>query len=311
MRAVVGVTDNSWAAYLRDRPHLTEANFWLPSSSSKFKALKAGEPFLFKTHWPDNRMVGGGFFSGYDAFTVREAWELFGEGNGVGSEAALSAAIAGYRKSPPDPEAVIGCVLLRDLFFVPSGQALDAPTDFAKNIVRFKGYELGASANQLDVIFSDLLDRASIRISDEYTGLPSVVSGPVFGLDRLTKQRAGQQAFKGLVLTSYERRCAITGNHIRPILQAAHIRPISECGENTVANGLLLRSDVHTLFDLGYLGLNTRNELQVSPRIREEWGNGKEFYELAGQEIRLPRNRADRPDKAAVEWHMDTRFKGA
>ena len=140
---------------------------------------------------------------------------------------------------------------------------------------------------------------------------PTIVSGPVFGLDRLTKQRAGQQAFKGLVLTSYERRCAITGNHIRPILHAAHIRPVSEQGENTVANGLLLRSDVHTLFDLGYLGLNTRHELQVSPRIREDWGNGKEFYDLAGQPIRVPKNRSNQPEESAVEWHMDTVFKSA
>lgn len=65
MRAVVGVTDNAWAGYLRDRPHITEANFWLPSPNGKFKALQIGEPFLFKTRHPENQLVGGGFFSGY------------------------------------------------------------------------------------------------------------------------------------------------------------------------------------------------------------------------------------------------------
>lgn len=81
MRAVIGVTDDHWAAYLRERPQISEANFWLPSGRTAFRALSPGEPFLFKTHWPHNKVVGGGFFSGFAALTVREAWELFGEGN--------------------------------------------------------------------------------------------------------------------------------------------------------------------------------------------------------------------------------------
>lgn len=308
MKAVVGVTDNQWAAYLRDRSAIAEANFWLPTATTAFRALRPGEPFLFKTHHPHNRLVGGGFFSGYARLTVREAWELFGEGNGVGSEAELAAAIGSYRKLSPDPSMEIGCVLLRDIFFADPARTLEAPADFAKNIVRFKGYDLSGSGRHLDVTFQELLDNSSIRISDEYAGMPSVVSGPVFGRDRLVAQRVGQQAFKGLVLTSYHRHCAITGNHIRPTLEAAHIRPVSREGKNTVANGLLLRSDVHTLFDLGYLGLNARRELQVSRRLRADWGNGQEFYDRAGSPISLPDRRADQPDREATEWHMDTVF---
>ena len=309
MRAVVGVTDNAWAAYLREHPYLTEANFWLPSASATFRALQVGEPFLFKTHWPQNKIVGGGFFSGYDEFSVAEAWELFGEGNGVASERDLATAISRYRKQQPDSRARIGCVLLRDLFFAPRDEAVDAPADFAKNIVRFKGYDLAGSGSHVDFIFSDLLARSDLRISDELTGSPSVVPGPVYGRDRLVRARLGQQAFKGLVLTSYGRRCAVTGNHIRPTLEAAHIRPISREGKNTVPNGLLLRSDVHTLFDLGYLGLDQQYQLQVSPRLQSEWGNGQEFYDRAGSEIHIPKSRADRPSREAVEWHMDVVFQ--
>ncbi len=307
MRAVIGVTDNDWAAYLRDRPSITEANFWIPSARVAFRALSMGEPFLFKTHWPQNQLVGGGFFSGYALLTVSEAWDLFQEGNGVGSKAELATAIARYRRAVPDLAAVIGCVLLRDLFFVPAGETLDAPRDFAKNIVNFKGYDLTGAGRHVDLMFDTMLARAEVRVDPE-EGESSVVAGPVFGRDRLVRARVGQQAFKGLVLTSYERRCAITGNHIRPTLEAAHIRPVSRAGENRVDNGLLLRSDVHTLFDLGYLGINERYELQVSRRLREEWGNGREFYDRAGQPIRIPDTRANRPDRRAIEWHMDTIF---
>lgn len=219
----------------------------------------------------------------------------------------LAQSIARYRKERPDACASIGCVLLRNLFFLAPEETLAAPGDFAKNIVRFKGYELAGSGAHVDLMFETMLRRAEVRIEDE-TGQPAMVPGPVFGRDRLVKARIGQQAFKGLVLTSYERRCAITGNHIQPTLEAAHIRPVSLAGENRLDNGLLLRSDVHTLFDLGYLGINPRYQLQVSPRLRQDWGNGQEFYERAGREISVPRVRANRPDREAIEWHLDTTF---
>jgi putative restriction endonuclease len=75
----------------------------------------------------------------------------------------------------------------------------------------------------------------------------------LLGDPRLAPHRLGQQSFKAVVLDAYHRRCAISGTHIPPVLQAAHIWPVKNGGENRLANGLLLRSDVHTLFDRGYL----------------------------------------------------------
>jgi putative restriction endonuclease len=300
------VTDNDWAGFLRARPHISEANFWLPSPHSAFRALSMGEPFLFKTHWPDNQLVGGGFFSGFAELTIQEAWDLHGEGNGVDSLAALCTRIAHYRKATPDPRMRIGCVLLRDLFFAPESRTLRAPGDFAKNIVRFKGYDLSESS-PLEVQLETLLDRSELRISDDL-GSPSVVPGATRGLPSLAVPRVGQQAFKSLVLTSYHRRCAVTGNKVEPVLQAAHIRPVASEGQHRVDNGLLLRSDVHILFDRGYLGIDDRYRLQVSHRLRDDYGNGDEFYSRAGSFIDLPDRRADRPSRDAIAWHMDSRF---
>src|SRR5436309_7385599 len=81
--------------------------------------------------------------------------------------------------------------------------------------------------------------------------------GPVYGDPRLVPQRLAQRAFQGVVLDAYRYRCAVTGDKIRPVLQAAHIRPLPQGGEHRLDNGLLLRSDVHTLFDRGYLGVDT------------------------------------------------------
>jgi HNH endonuclease len=120
--------------------------------------------------------------------------------------------------------------------------------------------------------------------------------------------RVGQHAFKALVQEAYGRRCAVTGARIVPVLQAAHIRPVTSEGENRVDNGLLLRSDVHTLFDRGYLGVHpTERVLMVSPRLRQEYGNGEEFYARARARgvVASPTRRADRPNAKFLQWHAD------
>lgn len=299
MRAVVAVTDNDWAAFLRGRPHLTEANFWLPSPDSGFRPRNSGEPFLFKTHYPDNRLVGGGFVSGFTRLKISEAWEFFGEGNGVGSREALTRAINSYRKGPAEADPVIGCVLLRDIFFQPDDHTVPGPPDFARNIVRWKSYELTGDS-YVEMALGRLLERPG--------DATPAIAGPIFGDPRLTIPRLGQQAFKSMVLAAYHRRCAITGAKITPVLQAAHIRPVGQHGEHRLDNGLLLRSDVHILFDQGYLGIDDHHRIQVSPRLRSDFGNGAEFYSRAGLVIELPEKRAERPSREAVTWHMDTVF---
>ncbi len=79
-------------------------------------------------------------------------------------------------------------------------------------------------------------------------------------------------------------------------------------GEHRLDNGVLLRSDVHTLFDRGYLSVDPRHRLAVSPRLRDEFFNGDEFYDRQGIRIEVPSRRLDRPHKDFLEWHRDERF---
>jgi len=57
-------------------------------------------------------------------------------------------------------------------------------------------------------------------------------------------------------------------------LEAAHIRPYAAGGEHALSNGLLLRSDLHTLFDLATLQLIPKRDILVSDRIKGEFENG-------------------------------------
>lgn len=61
--------------------------------------------------------------------------------------------------------------------------------------------------------------------------------------------RQGQPAFRKLLLDAYGSRCAVTGSRTVEVLEAAHIMPYMGRHTNVAQNGLLLRSDVHTLFD--------------------------------------------------------------
>lgn len=303
MRAFVGVTDRRRYEFLRARPELSEVNFWRPSGLG-FRAISSGEPFLFKTHHPDNKLVGGGVLSDPVSLRLSEAWDIFGEANGVASLAELRAAIGRYRRAPlevgEDPK--IGCILLREVNF--TDVPLDAPPDFAANVVTGKTYDLATSSGSyVESALRHLLFAASPS---------SRVPGEVFGRPRLVTQRLGQQAFQALVLAAYERRCAITGEKIRPVLHAAHIRPVSQNGQNRVDNGLLLRSDVHTLFDRGYLGVGTDRRIHVSPRLRSEFNNGESLYRRQGEPLTvLPARTVDRPDREALEWHMDVVFQAS
>jgi putative restriction endonuclease len=267
---------------------------------------------LFKTHYPENRLVGGGFFEGYVPLRVSEAWDFFGEGNGVPDVETLLARTGKYRRQKSVGERAladptIGCVMLNDVTWF-GDPALPGPPSFAKSIVRGKGYSQGDDS-VVDMALQLLLtDRMGTRV-DVIDGAP-VALGPTFGEPRLVVPRLNQGAFRAVVLEAYESRCAITGHRIRPTLQAAHIRPVADGGEHRVDNGLLLRSDIHTLFDLGYVSVDPQYRLRVSPRLREDFGNGDELYarERSGETIALPRSRASRPSREALEWHGDTTF---
>jgi putative restriction endonuclease len=306
VRAYVGVTDDSWYRFLAARPEVTEVNFWQPSGGREFRVLAPGEPFFFKTHYPHNKVVGGGFFSDSARLRVSEAWEFFGPANGAGSVEQMRARIGHYRRAPigAGEDPVIGCLFVRDVRFFLEDVLPAPPPRFAPNIVQGKSYDLADPS--VAPYFGELLQLILGAVVELDFSQPWHRPGPVFGDPRLAPYRLGQRSFQAVVLEAYHRRCSISGTHIPPVLQAAHIRPVTKGGEHRLDNGLLLRSDIHTLFDRGYLGVDPKFGLLVSPRLRAD---GDQFYAQAGQVIELPERRADRPGRESLEWHLDEVFQ--
>lgn len=93
-------------------------------------------------------------------------------------------------------------------------------------------------------------------------------------------------------------------------LEAAHIVPYSGEGGHEVRNGLLLRADFHRLFDAGLVSVTPDLRVKVSQRIREEWFNGKVYYQLDNSALSVvPTHPSMRPDPDRLDWHYRNRFQ--
>ena len=115
--------------------------------------------------------------------------------------------------------------------------------------------------------------------------------------------------FSLAVRDAYSGACAVTGEHSTPALEAAHIKPYGQGGEHLVDNGLPLRSDLHRLYDRGYMTVDVQSTCVVGYRLREEFENGRSWYSLHGTAIQAPSPEGCRPDKRLLVWHKHTLFK--
>jgi len=305
MKAWVAVTDNDWYRFLRQRPHLEEVNFWQPGGSRLFKTIGVGHPFLFKLHAPENFIAGGGFFTHASLLPSSLAWETFGEKNGATSLEEMRRRVERYRPKRRDPreDYTIGCILLQDPFFFEEGDWIPAPKDYHPNIVQGKSYDLGSPAGK------GLWEAVRLRLRREVVERGRrVLEGPMFGKPIPVRQRLGQGTFRVWVTDIYQRQCAVTREKALPVLEAAHIKPVAQGGLHRIDNGLLLRTDVHALFDRGYVTVTPDYKFLVSRRLKDDFDNGEYYRQFQGGKLWLPRSAEDKPQKEFLEWHGDTVF---
>jgi putative restriction endonuclease len=301
---VIAVTDGDWFQMLRQQLTLDEVNFWAPSASN-FKALQPGELFLFKLHAPINMIVGGGIFAYANSLPCSLAWEAFGEANGAKSAQEMRARIAKYRRADPGDRSdfPIGCRILTQPFFLDEADWISVPQSWSPNIVSFKTYNTDDAEGLAiwEAVVDGMARRPMLGMAD---------SQARFGNPHLIQPRLGQGAFRVLVTDIYERRCAVTQERTLPALEAAHIRPYSDGGTHEARNGMLLRRDIHSLFDAGYVTVTPGLNFEVSGRIKEEFENGRHYYALHGHKIRAPEQGTLQPDPDALKWHNDNCFRG-
>jgi len=199
----------------------------------------------------------------------------------------------------------IGCIVIVNATFFSRDQWIPQPRDRAESNLRHTVYDLDVGEGAR--VWAECLARVSnreLRVAEaEAAGESQRYGSPV-----LIRPRLGQGAFRISVTEAYNRACAVTQEHSLPALEAAHIRPFAKEGPHEVRNGLLLRADLHRLFEQGYLTVTTEYTLDVSDRLRHDYHNGRSYYPLRGSPISIPAAETERPTRDLLAWHNQNVF---
>jgi putative restriction endonuclease len=307
----IAITDEGWYSFCADHPEITELNFWTPSARRSFRAPPSS-PFLFKLRAPHNAICGFAYFVQFSTLPDWLAWESFGIGNGCFSFQEMQSRISSirtrirYDQSSGSDE--IGCIqLISPTFFSRDGW-IPQPSDWKPRTQTPVKADLATGEGRR--VWESCLARAALQTpASPASQLPMALVAR-YGDPRLVHPRLGQATFRIAVLEAYGRCCAVTGEHSLPAIEAAHIRSYAHDGPHEICNGILLRADLHRLFDTGYITVTPELHLQVSPRLREEYKNGRSYYPLHGSRLQVPSIELHRPEKKFLEWHNHQVFRG-
>lgn len=299
-------TDHDWFDFLAAQQGIDEVNFWQPSGGTNFGAIQPGELFLFRLKAPRNAIGGYGVFSHSSNLPISLAWEAFGIKNGASSLAEMRLRVGRYRQDTTRQLAdyVIGCRIVVQPVFLPEHLWIPQPESWAPSIVVGKTYS--TEEREGLTLWERLMDFSAAR------HLPSGVAEPQvrYGEPTLVKPRLGQGAFRVAVTDAYQRTCAVSGGKVLPALDAAHIKPYALGGSHELSNGILLRRDIHSVFDAGYVTVDEQHRFVVSDRVKTDFNNGNEYRRLHGAQLFTPTTPLAQPDREALRWHNENVFLG-
>ena len=316
MNLFVGNTDFDWYSYHVRRTDVEEVNFWRPMGNAGFSTLKEGELFFFKLKKAhQGKIVGFGQFLMFQKMRVLDAWDTFGFNNGVSSQREMMHRIDYYMRKNGGGSASlhheIGCIIVTNPVFFPKEYWVDAPENWKDQIVTGKTYAIQDSVGRR--IYNDSLAMAELLrmpLVDDLFGSTTILDeGDRYGEPMLTRPRLGQGGFR-LKIKSIYGKCAVSGEHSTPVLEAAHIKPYAQEGSHDIQNGILLRSDIHKLYDRGYVTVDPDYTFRVSSRLKDEFNNGKTYYELENRKIWLPGDPENWPSRENLEYHQQVLFRG-
>lgn len=279
----IACTDKDWFDCLRATPRIGIVNFWTPTPWN-IKKLSPGQHFYFMLKAPIRKIGGYGEFQSYENMTIEAAWNRFGPANGVASRDELLSKITRFKKGH---NGDIGCILLsKSIFFDDSGfiDPSQANIEFPRNVVTWKSFP-----------------------GDKVALFPNPPQGPPFRLVGVEpadyafgkrKARPGQGRFRRRLLEAYEGACCVTNETTSEVLEAAHIEPYVNEESDHVQNGILLRADLHDLFDAGLLTIDTGFRVVLSKHLSSPY-----YVKLQGQVVRLPSDPNCRPSPVAFDLH--------
>ena len=199
-----------------------------------------------------------------------------------------------------------------------SGQAIEFKHCNISAVLRdtgltyIEGYKPRGNLQKLlaDAVDTYLIENSDLAVVDQ-TSIDSTESQTPFDLSepmsddptkrklQWGKERLGQRRFRIALLDLYEETCAITGHGPQFALDAAHIQPHSDGGSNSLNNGLLLRADIHKLFDKYWISINPKTfEVVISSRLQ-----GSPYWDWNGTVLRK-RKKGKGPSEIYLAEHF-------
>lgn len=128
-----------------------------------------------------------------------------------------------------------------------------------------------------------------------------------WGSSHLVLSRNGQQQFRNDTASNYNNQCAFTGECVLQSLDAAHIIAYSGDGTHCQSNGILLRKDLHCLFDAGFITIGEDHKIIVSDKINDLYPGNSYYSEFNGKSISEP---VLTPlSNEALKWHRENIFR--
>lgn len=233
-----------------------------------------------------------------------ESWTYYYHQQGAGTEALRTP------ESRYDNRALFQCMYDR----VPIGVVIPSASGRGYEVLGLALVESYASGYFQLIGPASLAHATTARVAESLaTVTTSLVELPLGPFDphahtdsrlkvvRAVHQRQGGNRFRRALLTAYEGRCAITQYDAPPALEAAHIVPYKGPQTNHVVNGLLLRADMHDLFDLGLIAVDTASmQLRLATELA-----GTMYEEYADSPLWLPKDDSLRPNLEALEIHRE------
>lgn len=277
----ISPTDKNWFDNLKTSGFNSFVNFWTPTPWG-IKRLKEGSKFYFMIKSPIRKIGGYGEFVFYEEMTTEQAWRKFGFKNGVKSKEEFINRLDVYRikRSKSGFDNLIGCVVLKNCVFWDENDFKsinDYGVEFSNSIVKIKYFE------SYDPFFQDEISNFSM------------VNEPRSNKKYLASVRLGQSEFKGKLLKVYNNKCCISGESIPELLEAAHIQPYKSINSNHIQNGLILRVDLHRLYDNDLIYIDEKFIIHISSLL-----STTDYQKYHLKNISLPDNICNYPAAEAL-----------
>jgi hypothetical protein len=282
-----------WALPRKQPPHGQSNRFWCAYGTQN-PALHKSLRIMCEINPPtiDNARSAGAFVrdSGGELYLVHTG-RIGGGAKGVGKVRFLDF-YKGPRQTVEWPDG-------RSTEFAIIGR-ISSPSflsDLAKFVFAVERFKTKVAATNID----EQLEKDAKNAEHEGFFEPDNIKDIHKKVLRQITMRRGQPAFRNKLVAAYGGRCAVTDCDSSYALEAAHIRPYGGEGSNHVQNGLLLRSDIHTLFDLGNIGIDPKTfKIIVAAALK-----CSVYERLSGKDLNLPSDTAKRPNEEVLQEHLD------